>query len=104
MAKAITSEQLGQIFELAKKNIKDWKKASTVNKGFSMGYVWNSLYPYFSLIYLDRPTHVFNLKKAHEYNYLTLCIREYGEYLPEEWVPNRVPKNKIKVHHEEPKF
>ena len=104
MAKAITSEQLGQIFELAKKEIKDWKKASTINKEFSRGAVWNILYGYFTTVFFEDPTHVFDLKNTQEYHFLTLCIREYGEYLPKDLMPNRVPKKKIKVYHEEPKF
>ncbi len=80
------------MIDKAKENIKDWTVASKVNKGLSKGVAWNILAKDF-----DINKHIHNIVK---YN----LIREYGEFLPEGFQPNKKPKIEIKPVHQNPIF
>ena len=94
IAETITNEQLGQMLKLAKENIKDWTKVSSVNKGMTKGVAWNILAADFDV--------------THSYHILAKInmIREFGEFLPGELLKNlrkESPNDKPLVH-QEPKL
>lgn len=93
IAKTITNEQILEMFNNAKVNIKDWTKVSNCNKGFTKGTAWNILAKDY-----DVEFQYHNLAKVN-------FIREFGEYLPDELKPEKKPRKKhINLVHQEPKF
>ncbi len=84
IAEKITNEQLQQMFDTAKKEIKDWTKRSTVNKGLTKGAAWNVLAAHF------------DINANHHILAKTNMVREFGEYLPEDLKPKREAKGKLK--------
>ena len=92
IAKIITNEQIQEMFNNAKNNIKDWTKVSSVNKGITKGVAWNVLAKDFDI----------------NYNYHILSktnfVREFGEFLPEDIKIKKIPKKTQKPIHQEPKF
>jgi hypothetical protein len=94
IGREISQDDLGIMFDNAKKGVSDWGKPSRVNNSFSTGWAWNKFYKPFILGNL---TH--NLAKRN-------AVWEFGEFLPEELKPWRYVRNKSKtpVHHEEPIF
>jgi hypothetical protein len=93
IAETITNVDLALMFKLAKENIKDWTKVSSINKGLTKGTTWNILASNFDI--------------NHNYNTLVKVnmIREFGEFLPEYLKPKKVTKkiNNTPLH-QEPKF
>lgn len=94
IAETITNQQLKQMFEKAKHEIKDWTKVSTINKGMTKGAAWNVLAKDFD----------------ENYNYHIMAkinmIREFGEFLPDELKPH-VEKHKEPItepYHQDPIF
>ena len=90
IAQTITNKQLQQMFDNAKKGIKDWTKVSSVNKSITKGVGWNILARNFDVNY--------------DYHILAKInmIREFGEFLPEELKPTKKVKkqNKSPIHHD----
>ena len=93
IAKTITNEQIQDMFNKAKENIKDWTKISNVNKGLTKGSAWNILAKDFDIL------------TNHHILAKTNYIREFGEFLPDELKPKkktkRISQNPI---HQEPVF
>ena len=77
LANTITNQQLFDMLEKAKVEVKDWTKVSLVNKGLTKGTAWNILGKDFDV---NKTHHV--LAKAN-------MIREFGEFLPEELKPKK---------------
>lgn len=94
IAETITNNQLQQMFDTAKTNIKDWTKVSSVNKGATKGLAWNIL------------ARDFDVNADHHILAKTNMVREFGEFLPEELKPkNTRQKSQEKPPvHQEPKF
>ncbi|WP_219495045.1 hypothetical protein [Proteus terrae] len=94
IAQTITSEQLNDMFERAKRSITNWEIKSKVNPQFSIGATWNIFY---SVYTANKLLHV--TAKAN-------MIREFGDYLDESLKPVKKSKRgmSIKIHHEEPIF
>lgn len=94
IAEYITNDQLKQMFENAKKNTTDWKQVSYVNKIMTKGTAWNILFGAFRP---DGNNHVLGK---------TNMVREFGEFLPEEFKPKKFKKKSLSItaHHEEPNF
>ena len=94
IADKITNEQLVQMFEAAKKGIKDWTMVSDVNSGITKGTAWNILAKDFDM---QRKYHI--LAKTN-------MVREFAEYLPTELLPPKKIKreNKTKPYHQDPVF
>ena len=93
IAEDITNEQLKQMFDTAKAEIKNWEKVSNVNKSFSKGTAWNIL--------------VANFDINHNYHILAKInmIREFGEYLPNKLKPRKKEKRiEQKPVHQKPIF
>lgn len=92
IAETITNEQLAYMFKKAKAIITDWNKVSKVNKGLTKGVAWNILASNFDL--------------NEEYHILTKTnmVREFGEFLPDEMLPDKKSKSKIKPSHANPDF
>lgn len=92
IAETITNEELGVMFENAKKGITDWSKVSNLNKGLSKGVAWNILASDFDV--------------SKKYNNLVKnnMVREFGEFLPDYLKPTKKNKPQINVVHQEPKF
>ena len=70
IAETITNQQLKEMFDSAKENIKDWTTTSSVNKGFTKGLAWNIL------------TAAFDVNEEQHILSKTNMIREFGEFLP----------------------
>ena len=92
IAEKITNEQLQKMFESAKKEIKDWTKVSSVNKGLTKGTAWNVLAKDFDV--------------NHNYHIMakTNMVREFGEFLPVEIKPERKTKKMNNPVHQDPIF
>lgn len=93
IAETITNEQLQEMFNNAKVGIKDWKKISSVNKGFTKGVSWNIL------------AKDFDVNHNHHILAKTNMVREFGEFLSNELKPTK--KQKQQSHpltHQEPIF
>jgi hypothetical protein len=92
IAETITNKQLQQMFDNAKKGIKDWTKVSNGNKGLSKGIAWNILAKDFDI----------------KYNYHILSktnmIREFGEFLSDELKIKREKRKFIPPIHHDPIF
>ena len=92
IAEDISREQLADMFDRAKREVKDWRQVSNVNPCMTKGAAWNILYHGF-VVGVNKRICVANM------------IREFGEYLPDELKPARKPKRaEIIPHHEEPIF
>lgn len=92
IAEKITNQQLKEMFDLAKANIKDWTKVSNINPGLTKGSAWNILAGAF---------------KETDYNSTlakTNMVREFGEFLPEQIKPVKKVKRTITPVHQDPKF
>lgn len=95
IAEVITNEQLKEMFNSAKENIKDWTVVSNVNRIMSKGTAWNIL------------AKAFDESKEHHIMAKTNMVREFGEHLPKEFVDpfkNVRPKTTIAVVHQDPIF
>ena len=93
IAESITNEALKEMFENAKKSIKDWSKVSNVNKGMTKGTSWNILGKDF-----DVTVNYHILAKTN-------MVREFGEFLPAKYVPEKKLKPPIKPPvHQDPQF
>lgn len=96
LAEKVSNETLEIMFKNAKKGIKDWKKVSNVNKGATKGYSWNLF------------AHRFDVNQEHHILAKTNMIREFGEYLPKNFLQDNLPKNQksnsIELMHQQPKF
>ena len=82
IAETITNEQMKQMFDTAKENIKDWTVVSSINKSITIGMGWNILAKDFDI---DKKYH--SLAKTN-------MIREFGKYLPSELKPTKIKRNK----------
>ena len=94
-ASKITNAHIQQMFDNAKKSIKDWTKVSSVNKGMTKGTAWNMLTKGFDV---NEPLHI--LAKIN-------MLAEFGEFLPEEakFPPLEAVEPKvIKPVHQDPIF
>lgn len=93
IAKEITNEQILEMFNNAKIGVKDWKKVSVCNKGFTKGTAWNILAKDFDV---DKQYH--NLAKVN-------MIREFGDFLSDDIKPKKkITKKYDNLVHQEPKF
>jgi len=92
IAQKITNEQLKLMFDNAKANIKNWNIISNVNKGMSKGVAWNIL--------ADN----FDINENYHILAKTNMIREFGEYLSDEFKPNKKKKETQSFVHQNPKF
>ena len=92
IADTITNQQLSDMFEEASKNVRDWTKRSSVNKGMSLGTSWNVL--------------ALNFDISHKYHVLAKknMIWEFGDFLPDELKIKKEKRNLPKTHHQEPIF
>lgn len=93
IAEIITNNQLKEMLDSAQKNITNWDKVSSVNKGITKGTAWNILGKDFDV--------------NHKYHILakTNMVREFGEYLPEDLKPVKKQKTPIvKPVHQDPVF
>ena len=93
IAEKITNGQLHQMFISARNGIKNWEKVSRVNKGMTKGVAWNILAKDFDI---TKDYHI--LAKIN-------MVREFGEFLNEEFKP--IPRAKaisIKPIHQQPQF
>lgn len=96
IAEKITNKQLKDMFDSAKNNITDWTKISCVNKYMTKGTSWNIL------------AKDFNVETKYGLLVKTNMIREFGEFLPQEFVDQykTTPQKKINIPpiHQEPIF
>lgn len=95
IAEIITNDQLRQMFENAKKGIKDWTKTSTVNKSMTKGTAWNIL------------GKNFDVNQSHHIMAKQNMIREFGEWLPVDLKPVSNKTNTFNENppvHQEPDF
>lgn len=93
IAYSITNEQIAQMFNNAKNNIKDWTKVSNCNKGMTKGTSWNILAKDFDI---NKNYHI--LAKIN-------FVREFGDFLPDELkIKKNKNKNSCDIIHQEPKF
>jgi len=92
IAEVITPDQLKQMFDNAKAQIRDWTEVSCVNNGLTKGVAWNIL-----------------AKDFHpDTNYTVLAktnmIREFGKYLPDELKVQHWKRVKPSPMHQDPIF
>jgi len=93
IAEVITNEQLKTMLVAAKNNIKNWTKVSTVNKSFTIGFMWN-------ILVAD-----FDVNKKYHILSKTNMIREFGRFLPEDMKPQKVKRKRTtEPIHQIPKF
>lgn len=93
IAQTITNEQINEMFNKAKENIKDWTKVSSVNKGLTKGSAWNIL------------AKDFDISVNHHILAKTNYVREFGEFLPDELKPKKKSKRISQTPiHQEPVF
>ena len=93
IAENITNQQLMDMFERAKLEIKDWTKVSIVNRGLTKGTAWNILAKDF-----DTDTNYHILAKTN-------MVREFGEFLPNELKPiKKIKSQQTKPTHQDPIF
>jgi hypothetical protein len=92
IAESITNAQLLDMLNRAKKEIKDWTKVSSVNKGLTKGTSWNVLAKDFDV--------------NHNYHIMakTNMVREFGEFLPVEIKPKKKTKKNTNPVHQDPIF
>lgn len=84
IAETITNEQLQQMFDTARAKITDWTKVSACNLGITKGVAWNIL------------AKNFDVTANHHILAKTNMIREFGEFLPNEFKPQK-KNRKIQV-------
>lgn len=92
IAENITNQQLQDMLNQAKTNIKDWTKVSTVNKGMTKGTAWNIL------------AKDFNINEKYHILAKINMIREFGEYLPDELKIKKKSKVSLNPIHQNPQF
>ena len=93
IAENITNEQLKEMFDKARKGIKDWTVVSICNNGLTKGLAWNILAKDFDV---NHTYHIMAKKNM---------IREFGIFLPEELQPKKKPKKFLPPPaHQEPIF
>ena len=92
IAETITNVQLQNMFNAAKKGIKDWTKVSSVNKGFTKGTGWNIL------------AKGFDIKNECHILAKTNMVWEFGDFLPEELKIKKVKKTYKEPRHQDPEF
>lgn len=93
LAEIVTNEQLKQMFDNARVGITDWTRRSISNKGMTMGTAWNILAKDFDVDYTYHPLSKYNM------------IRNFGEFLPAELLPEKKNKAELKPPiHQEPIF
>jgi hypothetical protein len=92
IAETISNQELFDMFEKAKVNVKDWTKKSNVNKGLTKGTSWNILGKDFNINF--------------DYHILAKInmIREFGEYLPDNMKPVKKKPINTTLYHQEPIF
>lgn len=90
LAFTVTPEQIKAMLLNAQNSIKDWTKASSLNKGLSLGKSFNI----FSNIEFNDKTHWLIKRNA---------LVTFGDYLPGYVKPVK-EKRVINVYHEEPNF
>lgn len=93
IAETVTREQLAVMFERAKLEVRDWKKASPVNPSVSLGKAWNLFYPFFMSGQ--------RLIIIHKKN----MVWAFGDYLDESLKPVKAKPASLPIpFHEEPVF
>jgi len=93
IAKTITNEQIQQMLDTAKKEIKNWKVVSNVNKGLTKGTAWNIL------------AKNFDVNKEYPHIALKNMVWEFGDYLPEELkIPKKEKHSSVSPIHQEPEL
>jgi len=93
IAETISNQELKQMFDSAKISIINWKQVSICNKGMTKGTAWNVLAKDFDINY------------DHHILAKTNMVREFGDWLPGNIKPTRVPKNPSKPpYHQDPIF
>lgn len=90
LAPTVTAEQIKAMLLNAQNGIKDWTKASPLNKGLSLGKAFNI----FAAIEFTDKTHWIVKRNA---------LATFGDYLPGYVKPVK-EKRVINVYHEEPNF
>lgn len=76
IAATITNDELAEMFQRAKAEIKDWRRPSNVNKGMTLGASWNVI------------AKNYDEKKDYPPNIKTIMVQEFGDFLPR-YVKNR---------------
>ena len=92
IAEVITNEQIERMFANAKAQIKDWGSVSVVNKGMTKGTAWNILTKAF-----DPDKNIHLLSKQN-------MVREFGNFIKDEFDLPKKSKSTITPHHQEPVF
>ena len=94
IAELVTNEQLQNMLETAKEKITDWRKVSNVNKGLTVGASWNVL------------AKDFNVNAEYHILTKTNLIREFGEFLTDDFGLKKVKSQKQSQlpTHQEPIF
>ena len=96
IAETVTNDQIQEMFDNAKANITDWTEKSSVNNCMTKGTSWNILYGAFK-----------NMRHGRIRTLgLTNMIREFGDFIDGELVPNKKKSVKVehKITHQEPIF
>ncbi len=96
IAEKISNETIQQMFDNAKREIKNWKQISIVNKGMTKGAAWNIL------------ASDFDVNAKYPVLAKTNMIREFGSFLPKEILSKHISKKPtysgVKIIHQDPKF
>jgi hypothetical protein len=91
IADIITDEQIKQMLNRAKEEVKDWTRPSKDNKGLSRGSHWNIICKGFE--------NITTFSHIHKYR----IIREYNEFLPDE-IKQKFTKKQViiqkPIHHD----
>lgn len=95
LAENITLEELKQMFIKAKETITDWTKVSDVNAGMTKGAAFNILSAGINDYKSINDVH--NLAKVN-------MIREFGDFLPNLPVKEKVKSQTKNLCHQEPNF
>ena len=96
IAETITNEELNQMFESAKNNIKDWTRISNINKSLTKGTQWN-------IFAKD-----FDVNEDYKGIIKLNMVREFGDYIPANLKPykdfKKPEKKEKQIKHEDPIF
>ncbi len=93
LAYTATTAQLRQMFQSAQEKIRDWRQASAINPGLSLGAAFNILK---CGLEKDAKEVAFLIKRN--------MIWEFGDFFPGYQKPRRSKKSPITVQHQEPEF
>jgi hypothetical protein len=88
----VSNADLKEMFDKAKKGVKDWSAPSACNKTLTKGFAWNCLANNFNVDNFVHPLGKINM------------IHEFGGFLHEKFQPIPKKKKKIIPHHQEPVF